>query len=118
MDAQVQVVLEKVADYVALTQPLLDKVAEHRELQLKRAEQASALLIERGLLSKAAKEGFINRIANDESGTAVWDVVQKLAETVAPEQYGKASAFSAPVGELTDPFDKWLFGERSSNPIG
>ena len=117
MDAQVTGIMQKVAGYIEATQPLLDQIAEHRALRTQHAEKVAALLVERGLLSKSASDDFVTRIAQDESGTTSLDFVQKLAELVAPVQYGSASSGSALVGNPDCPYDRWLFG-TAQIPIG
>jgi len=118
MDDTVQGIMQKMAGYIEVTQPQLDAIAEHRALRVKRAEQVSSFLVERGLFSKSAQDEFVTRIAQDESGTASFDLVQKLAELVAPVQYGSASSGSAPVGDPQDPWDSRLFPSSSANLIG
>lgn len=117
MDARVQSIMQKVAEYIEATQPQLDKLAEYRELREKRAGQVADALISGGLMSEAKKAEFVSKVAADESGIAALDVLQKLAGIGAASALGGAGV-SAPAGGFEDPWDRRLFGEAGKITIG
>ena len=104
--------LEKVAKYIAETQPQIDQYNENRNLFIKRAYQAAGVLANRGLIQRDKVNAFVDKIAEDASGTEVWDLVEKLAEHFPVEELGEAAEKAASAGANLDAFEKWaLFGD-------
>ena len=105
MDTKVQKMLKKATDYIANSQPVIDKHNENRITFLKRAHQAAGSLAARGVIDVNDKDAFVDKIAEDESGVAVWDLVEKLASAITVDTLGSASQEKLAGAEL-DPFEK------------
>ncbi len=104
--------LEKVAAYIEMTQPLIDKQNENRNLFLKKANQVAGVLASRGIISHDKVNAFVDKIAADESGVEVWNLVEKLAEVVSSDTLGEASKLAVKSANVKDPFERWvLFGD-------
>ena len=105
-------ILPKVAQYIEKVQPLLDQHNENRNRFVKRAQQAAGVLVSRGLLSRDKVDGFVDKVAADETGAAVWDLVEKLANCIPSEDIGETVTEKFASGADLDPFEKLaLFGD-------
>lgn len=98
---------QKVAEYIELTQPLIDKQNEHRNLFLKRANQVAGVLANRGIIGHDKINAFVDKIAADETGSEVWNLVEKLAEVVSSDTMGEVSNLAVKKANL-GPFEKWV----------
>lgn len=99
---------EKVAKYIEITQPLIDQHNEQRNLFLKRANQVAGVLANRGIIAHDKVNAFVDKIAADESGVEVWNLVEKLAEVVSCDTLGEASKLAVKSAEIKDPFERWV----------
>ena len=108
MSVPVENILEKVADYIAVTQPKIDEYNDGREAFFKRANQIAGVLTTRGILPRERVDSFLDKVAKDSSGTCVWDLVEKLAEAVGTDTLGAASDVKEADMQKMDPFEKWV----------
>lgn len=116
MDQEVKVILEKTASYIELTQTELDKQNKLRESFLKRAHQVAGVLANKGLISRDAVNAFVDKVAADESGTEVWNLVEKLANAISVDELGGAAKL-ATAGRKLDAFERLaLFGDAHADP--
>ena len=115
--ADIDNILQKTAEYIELTQSVIDRQNEKRNTFLKRAGEASEKLVEHGLIRKDQRETLINKLAADES--EVWGLVEKLASSVLVDGLGKASSIEVADHSNLDAFERLaLYGDcraRSSN---
>lgn len=110
MDTKVQQILEKVAVYIAETQPVIDKYSEERSTFLKRAHQVAGVLASRGIISMDKRNQFVDKIAEDEAGTELWNLVEKLAEAIHADGLGGIPTEKlAAAGENLGPFERLFF---------
>lgn len=115
MDAQVENILTKTASYIESTQTVIDQHNENRSQFVKRATQVAGVLASRGLLARDKVDAFVDKVAADESGTEVWDLVEKLAEFISADELGEASEKTASAGKQLDPFERWaLYGSPNA----
>ena len=115
MDTQVQTILEKTAEYIATTQPIIDQKNENRMAFLKRAHQVAGVLANRGIINHDKVNAFVDKVAADESGAEVWNLVEKLAESVPVDDLGGAAKLAA-AGVDLDPFEKLaLYGDARAD---
>jgi len=111
MDAQVKKILEKTAEYVGTTQTLIDQQNENRMQFVKRATTVAGVLASRGFIARDKVDAFVDKVAADESGTEVWDLVEKLAEFISADELGEAAEKVASSGQNLGPFERWaLYG--------
>lgn len=104
--------MEKMAAYIEMTQPVIDKYNENRNTFVKRANQVAGVLANRGIISHDKVNAFVDKMAADETGTEVWNLVEKLAEVVSSDTMGEASKLAVKTAANLDPFEKWaLYGD-------
>ena len=112
MSNPVDTILEKVADYIAVTQPKIDEYNENREAFMKRANQVAGVLMTRGILPRERVDAFLSKIASDASGACVWDLIEKLAEALPVETLGGEADVKLANPQNMDSFEKWIrFGD-------
>lgn len=99
MSTDVTEILKKTAEYIATTQPMLDKVAEERALFVKRARSAADVLVERGVLPRKGADKFVAKLA--ESPEHAFDVIVGLAGKITAEPLGKSAQGVVPARKLT-----------------
>ena len=105
-------VMEKMAAYIEMTQPIIDRYNENRNLMLKKANQVAGVLANRGIISHDKVNAFVDKMAADEVGIEVWNLVEKLAEVVSSDTLGEASKLTVKSADVKDPFERWvLFGD-------
>ena len=115
MEKQVAEILEKTAAYIEVTQSVLDKQAEMRDSFLKRAHQVAGVLANKGLIGPDVVNTFVDKIAADESGTEVWNLVEKLANLIRTDDLG-TMAKVASSGKPLDAFERLvLFGDARAD---
>ena len=107
-----QKTLEKMATYIEMTQPIIDRHNEARSLFLKKAHQVAGVLANRGIIGNDKVNDFVDKMAADESGIEVWNLVEKLAEVVSCDTLGEASKLAVKNANVKDPFERWvLYGD-------
>lgn len=116
MDPQVKSILMKSAEYVASTQPLLDKRNEEKAAFVERATKAASVLASRGVLGKRDVNGFVDKVAADP--TTVWEVVEKLAGLVGVDTLGEVGREKVASATDEDPFVRRFFGNNSDTHSG
>jgi hypothetical protein len=79
-------IIEQAVDYMARTQPLLDKHAEASEKFATALPETADKLVERGLLAEDKKDVFVEKSAEDHSYLLKY--LDKLAESVSADQIG------------------------------
>jgi hypothetical protein len=116
-DQKVEDILAKTASYIEETQTELDKQAENRDTFIKRANQVAGVLANKGLINQMDVNAFVDKIAEDESGTEVWNLVEKLADAVAVDSLGgSVREKMAAAGQDLDPFEKLaLYGDARAD---
>lgn len=90
MDAQVTNMLKKMSEYIEHTQIAIDKATENREAYIKRAEQTAKLLARKGVLAEDQIGTFVSKVAENENGVEVWNLVDKLASALPSDELGNA----------------------------
>ena len=111
MEKQVTELLEKAAEYVEKTQSELDKYAEMRDTFIKRAHQVAGVLANKGLISPDVVNTFVDKIAADESGIEVWNLVEKLANAIPTDDLGHVAKLASS-GRKLDAFERLaLYGD-------
>jgi len=94
---------------------LLDKQNEIKDNTIKRAHQVAGVLANRGLIARDTVNEFVDKIASDEAGTQVWDLVEKLANALPTDELGKIAEVNAS-GKDLDPFEKLaLYGDARAD---
>jgi hypothetical protein len=113
MNEETKQVMSKVASYIGETQPLLDKQAEMRSKFLKRAHQSAGVLANKGLIAHDKVQAFVDKVAADESGVEVWNLVEKLADALPTDSLGEGIREKfASSGKELDAFEKLaLYGD-------
>ena len=107
--------LQKIANYIAVTQPLLDKADENRTLYIKRAHQVAGVLANRGIIAHDVINEFVDKIAADETGNEAWNIIEKLAEALPANDLGKQAEIAAS-GTKLDAFEKLaLYGDARAD---
>lgn len=107
----VTAILEKTAAYIEKTQSELDRNNEMRDNFLKRAHQVAGVLANKGLIGSDVVNTFVDKIAADESGTEVWNLVEKLANLIRTDELGTVSK-EASSGVTLDAFERLaLYGD-------
>lgn len=132
MDKDYDILAEKVAEYIGVVQPQIDriggleaKVADYEKKAAaeesakasfkanftKRATEALNALAEAGLVSKNDVTPMVEKSAEDYA--SVWGLVEKIASSVGPEAIGSRSRETAAT-EAVDPFVR-EFGNYNEN---
>lgn len=128
MATDYDILAEKVAGYIGVVQPQLDRLADLEakveSLQkkasaeesakadfVKRATEALGALAKAGLISQNDVTPMVEKSAQDHS--AVWGLVEKIADSVGPEAIGSRSRETVPA-ESVDPFVR-EFGNYNEN---
>ena len=115
MDLAVQNIMQKAAAYIEKTQSELDSHNEKRDTFLKRAHQVAGVLANKGLLAHDAVNVFVDKIAADESGTEVWNLVEKLANVIPVDDLGGAAKLAS-AGKKLDAFERLaLYGDSNAD---
>lgn len=105
-----RVVMMKTAEYIEKTQPIVDA---HEALMTgfaKRATQSAGALASLGFIDKRNINTFIDKVAADP--IAMWDFVDKLAESAANADLGGADGVTIPDSVGGDAFERSYFPER------
>jgi hypothetical protein len=100
-DVQLNAILEKSAEYVAATQPLLDKQAAQQQSWNVQAQRTAAVLADRGCLRREVVGDFVDKIAANPCYAL--EYMEKLARLVTPPQLGGPSDIVKQSGKV-DPF--------------
>lgn len=106
---QVQETLQKAAEYVAITQPQLDKLAEDQTNWAKQAQRTAGVLANRGVIDNSKVDAFVDKLAEDPKYALVF--VEKLASMIGSDELGKPSNITKIANETADPFTRILFPE-------
>lgn len=85
---------------------------EGRAAFIKKATHAAKVLAGRGAIDNDKVNEFVDKVAEDPS--SVWEVVEKMAETISAPTLGEPSGFVASRG-VDDPWLKMTRGDRSGN---
>jgi hypothetical protein len=97
--------LEKVAEYIGRTQPVIDRYNENRAKFVQQATKTAAVLVARGLLDRSRMDAFIDKVAADETGGEVFAMLEKLAGAITGDSLG--SPAGAPPADGMDMFERW-----------
>lgn len=89
MEQEVQAIMEEAAEYVAQTQPVLDKQAEASEKFSEHLTKTAETLVGRGLLREDKLDEWVEKSAEDH--TFVLQYLSRLAESVPADQLGGAT---------------------------
>lgn len=111
MDTDYDTLAEKVAEYIGVVQPRLERLASLEKSAaeaesskagfVKRATETVRSLSENGLVSKNDVSRIVDDVSKDPS--AAWDLVEKLAAAIQPPSVGGRSDVTASVA----PQDPW-----------
>lgn len=103
---------EKLASAEAEIGEQKDKIknlVEARESFNKKAAHAAKVLAGCGAIGNDRVDEFVNKVAEDPSG--VWDLVEKMAESIPAPTFGGTSDFDSSHG-VDDPWLRLILGER------
>lgn len=115
-EEKVETILAKTAEYIGKTQIELDKQAENRDTFIKRAHQVAGVLANKGLISHGDVNAFVDKVAEDETGSEVWNLVEKLANSIDTDSLGGAVQEKLAAAANLDPFEKLaLFGDARAD---
>jgi len=115
-DMKIDEIMAKTASYVGKTQIELDKHAENRDTYIKRAHQVAGVLANKGLIARGDVNAFVDKIAEDETGVEVWNLVEKLANSINTDSLGEAVREKLAAAANLDPFEKLaLFGDARAD---
>ena len=89
------------------TKKKLEHFIEARACFNKKAAHAAKVLAGCGAIGNDKVDEFVSKVAEDPSG--VWDLVEKMAESVSAPTLGSASE-SFPSRSVDDPWSKLVFG--------
>jgi len=95
--------LKQAAEYVASTEPVLEKQAEMNERFCEQLTKTAETLVSRGLLTEEKKEEFVNKSAEDH--TFVLAYLDRLAGSVGAENLGTSTNLTKSA-EPTDDFER------------
>ena len=111
---QVNAIMAKSAEYVAKTQPQLDKLASDNHKFEERAIKTAAILANRGVIAFDKVDTFAEKLAEDK--TVALDYLEKVASVSSVDSLGgPADASLAKVAEdKSDPFQRILAPETIS----
>lgn len=101
---QADVALQKAAEYVAATQPLLDEFNEFKERFVKRAHQVVGVLVSRGVVQKTKANGLVDKMASDP--VYALEVIQGVAELISPARMGSTGDVKVASNAKLDPFER------------
>lgn len=107
--------LNKVAEYIATTQPEIDRQNALDARFNKRAAQVSGVLVDRGIIQSSKADLFLQKVAEDP--VKALDMIVKLAHLVGPDEMGgeAGDVKTASVGTVSDPFDRLvLYGDAAA----
>jgi hypothetical protein len=125
MTTDYDILAEKVAEYIGVVQPQLDKLDSMRKEAakaasdkvrfVKRATEAVGALAYAGLVDRGDVNNLIEKVSEDPSLT--WDIVEKVARAVEPQSLGHRSQEQASTSRDQDP---WLreFGGYNNGATG
>lgn len=91
------------------TKKTLNNFVEARESFNKKAAHAARVLAGCGAIGNDKVDDFVNKVAEDPSG--VWDLVEKMAESISAPTLGRASDFDSS-RSVDDPWSALLLGCR------
>ena len=95
------------------TKKKLENFVGARECFNKKAAHAAKVLAGCGAIGNDKVDEFVNKVAEDPSG--VWDLVEKMAESISAPTLGGASDFTSS-RSVDDPWSELVFGNsRRSN---
>lgn len=125
MDTDYDTLAEKVAEYIGVVQPrlerldALEKSAKEASASkagfVKRATETINNLCEEGLVSKNDVNKLVDRVSEDPS--SAWDLVEKLASAIQPPSVGGRSEVTASVAPQ-DPWEREFGGYGNSADNG
>ena len=113
MDNDIKQVLEKVAEYIEVTQPELDKVAAAREVWNAQADRTAAILANRGVIDQAKLNQFVDKVASDPTYALLF--MEKMANIIGSDNLGKPSNITKLAANEVDGFTRELFPEMVNN---
>jgi hypothetical protein len=112
----VEQTLQKTAQYIEQTQTVIDQYNENRTKFVKKATQVAGVLANRGLIGRDKVDAFVDKVAEDESGTEVWNLVEKLAEFISADELGQGSEKVASSGKTLDAWERYgLYGDPNAD---
>lgn len=105
-----QEIMKKSAAYIEKTQPVIDEYNDMKAGFAKRATQSAGGLSSLGFINKNDVNKFIDKVAADP--TAVWDFIDKLAETAASaDSFGGEAGITPAITGGGDAFERAYFPE-------
>lgn len=103
MIEETEKLLKQAVDYVAMTQPQLDKAASAQDAFVKQAQKTVAILVNRGVVPEAKQNQLLDKLASDHGYALV--MMEKMAATIGTESLGSPSAITKQAeGKAEDPF--------------
>jgi len=96
-------IIEKAAEYVAQTQPLLDKHASEKRAFDTQLQRTAGVLADRGMIRRDKITDFVDKVAADPRNGLLF--IEKMAHLVGADNLGAPSEIKqASVADATDPF--------------
>jgi hypothetical protein len=114
---QIEQIIKTAAEYVAATQPELDRASALRAKVAKEAVKTAAVLADRGILGKDKQDEFSEKVAADPAYAL--EFLRKMAGVVGVEPMGHASEKTAySTAEQVDPFVRAYMPEAAARSNG
>ena len=115
--ADADAALKVATEYVATTQPALDRFNLFQDNFLKRAHQVAGALAQRGIIERHQVDALVDKLA--ENPLRALDLVEKVAGMVQPDSLGKTAEDvqrqQAAMAKL-DPFEKLaIYGDSRAD---
>jgi hypothetical protein len=107
---EIETIVRKAADYVAETQPRLEKQAAAQSAFVKSAQRAVGVLAHRNIIDADKRDQLVEKLAQDHSYALV--MLEKLAGIVGADQMGAPSDITKPNDADVDPWEREYFPER------
>lgn len=100
--SDINTILRKAAEYVAVTQPQLDKIASEKEAFIKQAAKTVAVMVHRGVIDKSKENFVLDKLAEDHSYAL--SLLENLTRIIGADQLGSPSNITKLSEDKADPF--------------
>ena len=112
-EALVKDIMTKSAEYIAATQPQLDKLAADKAAWSSQVTRTAAILVDRGILDAGKANAFSDKIASDP--VMALQFMEKMARLIGSDNLGRPSNITKIAKDKADPFTREFFPEFVQN---
>jgi hypothetical protein len=116
MNDETQAALQKAAEYVQATEPVLEAYETKQASFNQQVDRTAAVLINRGVLIENKREDFVTKCAEDPRFALQF--MEKMAAAIGTADLGGPSDVKVAEDGTTDPFEKEFFPERFQYQTG